>query len=260
MDCRKCSSLLASTLVGLLLHASSARPQAASSSRGNHTTFIADVFASADSTPLADAEVLIPAFGREARTDFSGEASISGVPGGSFRVVVRKVGFVSADLTIKFARDTVRVDFVLGSGIRSLDTVKTTGEQIRDEHLRGFEMRQAMGIGRFLTDSVLFTEPTRAVAEIIAAHVPGIAVLDEGRTVVQRMCISPTGAPIENGGLAVYVNGVRTSSRGAPDATDLRGLSGRDVAGVEYYDATSAPAQYRELGQSCGVVLIWLHR
>ncbi|HEX4683866.1 MAG TPA: hypothetical protein VH277_14200, partial [Gemmatimonadaceae bacterium] len=223
---------LACAVCGLLVQSSPAWPQTTPSSHGRRSVFVADVFASADSTPLADADVLIPALSREARTDFSGEANIGEVPSGAFRVVVRKVGYVSADLTIKFARDTVRVDFVLGAGIRALDTVRTTAEKTRDEHLRGFQIRQAMGIGRFVNDSVLFGEPTRPVADIIASHLPGIAVVDNGRTVARRMCVSPTGAPLENASMVVYVDGVRMGSRGAPDATDLRALSGRDVAGI----------------------------
>ena len=248
-----CAALL------LLVHAGAALPQSASSSRGHRSVFIADVFASADSTPVADAEVLIPELSREAHTDFSGEATIQDVPGGSFRVVVRKIGYVSADLTIRISRDTVRFEFVLGAGVRTLDTVTTTA-QIRDERLRDFRNRRAMGTGRFLDDSVLVSEMTQPVADIMARHFPGIEVVGDGRRVARRMCVSPTGVPLMGGPLAVYIDGVRMTSRRGPDATDLRAINGRDVAGIELYDAETAPVQYRELGQSCGVLLIWLRR
>lgn len=60
-----------------------------------------------------------------------------------------------------------------------------------------------------------------------------------------------------------YINGERTSFSStlggdAPDATDLSSLTGAEVAGVEYYTAFSASAQYKHLGLKCGVLLIWL--
>jgi hypothetical protein len=115
-----------------------------------------------------------------------------------------------------------------------------------------------MGIGRFVTDSVLVSETTRQITDIMATHLPGIVVAGDGRAVARRVCVSPTGAPIHNARWPVYIDGVRASPRTSPDPTDLRAISGRDVAGVELYDAENAPVQYRELGLSCGVLLIWL--
>ena len=66
---------------------------------------------------------------------------------------------------------------------------------------------------------------------------------------------SSSGArpPLPNGkcGVSVYVNGLHSI-----DAFD--GIRPRDLLGVEYYEASSAPVQYRRASSTCPVLLLWL--
>ncbi|HKN68483.1 MAG TPA: hypothetical protein VJW73_19500 [Gemmatimonadaceae bacterium] len=51
--------------------------------------------------------------------------------------------------------------------------------------------------------------------------------------------------------VSVFVNGLPTG-----DVLTL--LRPRDLLGVEYYEATSAPVKYRRAFSSCPVLLLWL--
>src|SRR5262249_12720558 len=122
-----------------------------------------------------------------------------------------------------------------------------------------YEMRRRMGIGRFITDSMLRADSTQPLANILEKRVVGLESVSDGRTVHRTNC----------GQLDVYVDGARVSTSTSrlksaiptiplPDETDLRALYGSDVAGVEYYTDVDAPVQFRHQTLSCGVLLIWL--
>lgn len=226
-------------------------PQPAVMPRGAAaSTFVATVADAATNGPVADAEVTIVDLARSARTNWIGEATIADVPAGRHQVQVRRVGYAPADLDVLFDRDTVGVFFRLASSAQRLDTVKAVGKTHLNFMIDEFEARRRMGIGRFLTDSILQADSTKQLATIIERHLLGFRSLGDGRTVSRFNCGVPD----------VYIDGARMFSRGlrpGPDETDLRLFNGRDVAGVEFYTKTEAPVQYRRLSQACGVLLIW---
>ncbi len=91
-----------------------------------------------------------------------------------------------------------------------------------------------MGIGRFLTDSILQKEAKTPIARTMASRFPGFYVLGYDKSVAKTNC----------GLLDIYIDGTKTS-RLSPDVTDLSLLTGEDVAGVEFYTQASPPVQYR---------------
>src|SRR5512146_1043821 len=212
------------------------------------SVFIANVADASTHAPVTDAVVEVSDIGRTARTDWIGEAHMVDVARGRHHVTVRHIGYVPADVDIVFTRDTVGYVFMLSPSPTMLDTMRTTAKAATVPlKLQECEMRRRMGIGRFLTDSVLQKEATQPIASIMARHLPGLYSLgfDQG---IGRIHMGSRCR------LEVYIDGVRHSG----DALDLRFIDGVDVAGVEYYTATSAPVQYRHLGMTCGVILIWL--
>jgi carboxypeptidase family protein len=219
------------------------------------SVFVANVADANTGAPVPDAEVTISSVSRTARTNWLGEATIPAVPAGTHRVVVRHLGYAVADLMISFSRDTVGYIFMLTPVPAILDTVKTTGTPPVRLGLEDFERRRRMGIGRFLSDSVLLSEKSSPIAEVMARRFPSLRAIDNDRTVATLQC----------GALSIYVDGLRVSGSfsglgGYHDATDLRALAGDDVAGVEYYTAASAPVEFRRLSMGCGVILIWTRR
>lgn len=220
------------------------------------SVFVANVADANTGAPVVDAQVAIPELSRTARTNWIGEAQIPAVPRGQYRVQVRRLGYAAADLVIRFSQDTVGYVFMLTPVPLSLDTVTTSAKARIPLKLQDFEWRRRMGIGRFLTDSILLAERTKPIARIMETHLPGLNSVGFDRTVTRFDC----------GRVDVYVDGVAYGptrplgrGRGAGDETDLRSLWGENVAGVEYYSAAGAPVQYRKTGASrCGLVLIWL--
>lgn len=216
--------------------------------RAPMSVFIANVADASTNAPVTDAVVEVSDIGRTARTDWIGEAHVVDVARGRHRVTVRHIGYVPADVDIVFTRDTVGYVFLLSPSPTMLDTMRTTAIVATVPlKLQEFEMRRRMGIGRFLTDSVLDAERARPIASIMARHFPGL--FSSGFD--QRIGRLHGGLPCWP---EVYIDGFRYSG----DALDLRFIDGMDVAGVEYYTETSAPVQYRHLGMACGVILIWL--
>ena len=238
---RRAHSLVACSVIAAI-------PTHVSRSRAAQSVFIANVADASTNAPVRDAIVEMIDVGRTARTDWIGEAHFDNIPRGRHRVTVRHLGYAPAEVEIVFTRDTVGYVFVLSPSPPVLDTVRTTAKASAVPlKLQDFEMRRHMGIGRFLTDSVLQKERTQPIASIMARHFPGL--FSSGFD--QRIGRMHGGLPCWP---EVYVDGFRYSG----DALDLRFIDGMDAAGVEYYTETSAPVQYRHLGMACGVILIWL--
>lgn len=236
------------------------------SARGSAASgvFIANVADAQTNAPLPDAIVEISDLGRGGRTDWLGEVHIGPVVRGRHTITMRHIGYVPATVEIEFTKDTVGYVFLLTPSPPILDTITATAKAtVALLKLRDFEMRRGMGIGRFLTDSVLLQEHTEPVASIMARHFPGLYSVGFGQG-MRRWRNGVTCRP------DVYIDGTRygpaTPPGGArspirqPDALDLRFVNGGDVAGVEYYTEASAPAQYRRPGMDCGVILIWLRQ
>jgi hypothetical protein len=207
------------------------------------TVFVATVADALTGSPLPGVEVSIPGLNRSAMTDWLGEARITGIPHGAYSVSVRRVGYVPAAVSIRFAGDTVGEFFALGAIPPTLDTVTTRAAQETPAYLHDFEMRQRMGIGRFLTDSVLKAEKRTPIAQVMARRFPGFRVLGNDNGVGKDNCGVPD----------LYVDGNKS-------VADLSIVTAEDVAGVEFYTRASAPVQYRLSTTRCGVLLIWLKR
>jgi hypothetical protein len=217
--------------------------------------FVATVANGITNEPVTDAEVSILDVARSAHTNWLGEGVIADIPAGHHRVRVRRIGYIEADLEVAFARDTVGVFFLLSPRPQSMDTVRAVAARSSHNLLMGdFEVRRRMGIGRFLTDSVLRADSTQALATILERRILGLRSVADGRVVRRLSC---------DGLIDVYIDGNRVSTstyslHAAPNETDLRFLYGADVAGVEFYTDVNAPVQYRHQSMACGVLLIWL--
>jgi hypothetical protein len=213
------------------------------------SVFVATVADASTNAPITGADVVVSDLARSSRTNWIGEATISGLSPGRHHVEVRRLGYAPAALDVLFDRDTVGVFFRLGPVAEGMDTVKVVAKVYRSPMLDEFDARRRMGIGYFVTDSVLRADSLKPIATIIEQHLPGFRSILDGKSVLRFGCEGHLGGLPD-----VYLNGFRWPS----DVTDLRLYVGIDVAGVEYYRSASAPVQYRPLHTSpCGVLLIW---
>ena len=94
--------------------------------------------------------------------------------------------------------------------------------------------------GQFITESELAREADVPLIDVLVRHLRGFTNLRDGRVVREADIPSQ---------LDVYVNGLRSAG------LDLRP---RDLVGVEYYQASEAPVNYRRAFTSVPVLLLWL--
>ena len=254
------------------------------------TKMVAIVAAARDSSPIADAEVMLMDSHRGTTTNWMGEARIDGVSSGTHRVRIRKLGFAAIDVQLMFTGDSMAPVFLLSANALSLDTVRVMAPSVR-ENLREFDDRRRLGIGHFLTQSELAHDANREFALVAASRFAGVqAKTDVGGkwhlVSTRSSCgagssFTDLPAPKSAGG------GGATRSRGGQDTQEeqkatmssscggnscpiklfLDGLELQpddfdvvhtwDLAGVEYYSGAQMPPQYRVHGSACGVLLMW---
>lgn len=225
---------------------------------------------------IKDAEVSLPSLGRAARTKWDGEARFVDLTSGKYRVQVRALGYAPGDIDVQVTGDSMGVHFELERVSAALDTVRVVDKK-PSLRLAEFETRRREGIGRFLTDSVLANDKTQSMQYVLASRFPGLSVKDRGIISTQ-----PSGLMGDNEcPVLIYLDGMQMESvsrkplalvgpslgRGGrappPPASDerkiadLEAIRPTDLVGVEVYSRTTAPQQYRPLGNYCKVVLLW---
>jgi hypothetical protein len=135
-----------------------------------------------------------------------------------------------------------------------LDTVHISAFRV-PERLREFEIHRRMGIARIISDSILAREGTRDVGFVLMTRFPGlrlVPVIDApGRdSLVAAMAPGLLFSPADGCPVLLYLDGFRLFN-------GLESVRTQDLAGIEYYDITSAPPQYRRPGAACKVLLFW---
>lgn len=223
--------------------------------RAQTTVVVAGVADANTGAPLEGAQVRLPDMGLVVRTNWIGEATIKDVPRGPQRIQVRKLGYSPSDISLMVSGDSTGPVFMLASAIVSLDTVRIQGE-LYPRRMEEFYTRRKVGIGRFLSDSVLAREGHREMSLVLSQRFPGLrAAWDNNEHRYKLM--STRHQPGSVGGqvnmscpVDVYVDGVFWGGA-------LEGLYPSDLEGVEYYPMTSAPPQYRRTTGSCSVLLVW---
>jgi hypothetical protein len=235
---------------------------------------------------VADAEVRLPSVRRTVRTKWDGEARFDGLDAGSYHVQVRAVGFAPGDIDIQVRGDSLGLHFDLERIPTALDTVVVVDEAKRNLHMEPFETRRREGIGRFLTREQLLDDRTQSLQMVLTTRFAGLQVKERG--IISRQ---PSGISRDNEcPVLIYLDGMQLESvkTAAPKLADPRAGAGggrgrgeniagtgasaddrriadleiirpAELAGVEVYTRTTAPQQYRPLGNYCSVVLLWTY-
>jgi len=111
---------------------------------------------------------------------------------------------------------------------------------VRASRLADFEQRRRIGQGRFLTAEVLQANDDIPLVDLLRLRIPGFTNSRDARV----SALGPGSC------MNVYLNGLSS-----PNA--LEGMHPRDLVGVEFYDALTAPQQYRQSMRSCSALLLW---
>ena len=227
--------------------------------------------------PLEGAQVRLPEIGRTARANWIGEARFNDLATGKYQVQVRHLGYAGSEITIAVSGDTVGAVFML-ERIAALDTVRVEAATnpsrfASPSRAEEFDARRRMGIGHFLTDSILAKEADHDLAHALSIHLPSIRVerakepghwtiVGMGTTGImskQGRGLSPDSQALGLCPVDIYLDGVFQSGDDANGgmARQLPEIMPRDVAGIELYNKGEAPPAYRRLGNACKVLLIW---
>lgn len=243
------------------------------------TTLIVSVGEAGSGTFIADAEVTLPAMSKSMRTRWDGEARFGSLSRGRYRIQVRALGFAPGDIEADVAGDSMGVHFELERVNVALDTVRVVDKR-PSIRMAEFESRRRMGIGRFLTDSVLRDDRSQSLQWVLATRFPGIKVVENSIESMQ-----PSGLAADMScPVLIYIDGFQVTDvhrqpmkppkqaggRGGLVATGVdqapRALFPLDnirpdsLAGAEMYSRTTAPVQYKPLGNYCKVILLWTRR
>jgi hypothetical protein len=199
--------------------------------------------------PLGGARVEIAGTDRRATTDSTGNFRISGLPGGSFTVEMRAIGYEAVAMAVSIAAGgTARVDFAFSPIVVALPSVSVDGTSLdpRDMRLQGFHQRKAAGFGRFITRKDIEDRDPRDAKELFRG-VPGVRVVGnrlQMTTGQTRRCL-----------VQYFLDGLHMSQLGSDVLAEFRP---RDVEGIEVYRGPAeTPAAFSRGGAECGTVVIW---
>ena len=206
--------------------------------------------------PLSYANVQLNE-GRRFVSDDSGRFQLAYTVTGAARLVVRRIGFAPAELTLQSLPDTALLVRLTAIPVLLKDVIVTGGSAYPSLDAHGFydRMRDAhrgINYGYFVTPEDLDRRKPNWITQM-ADGLPTVHVRRGARPMND----------IISGGLGckmtVYLDNIRIVGR----------LNGRDdfvnemvmpthVAGMEIYPrSVVAPPQYQPLNGTCGVVLIW---
>lgn len=234
---------------------------------GQGGRLVASVVEAGTGAPIEGAEVVLPELRRSGWADANGEATLGALPPGDHRVRVRHLGHVSAELIVRVADRPVGAMFILERRVVNLDTVRIVGRYVPVDAPLGFRQRQALGIGKFITDRDLRIEGDRDFATVMATRLPGVraaTLVGNNRCLVRQLRITSlfnSGSGMRGAGgwadCSTNPCAVRVFLDDADVTDDLWIVRTWDLAAVEYYTEVNAPAQYRNSRSQCGVILLW---
>lgn len=184
--------------------------------------------------PVAGAHIGVSSGGETTTTDSTGRFALSGLASGSQTVVVRRVGYVPAQLVVHLSRRTPRDVVVrLGPSIPMLESVVVEATRNIALERVGFAERKRTGAGRYLSPSDLARRHAVEVSDLMRLFPP----------------LRP--GPLGGSCTRYWVDGMRWPG----DIDDF--VSPSEIAAMEVYPQAFAPSEFRLGIEDCRVVVIW---
>jgi len=209
--------------------------------------------ADAIGTAIVKAEVLVTNTSLHAETGSDGRFELTGIPSGAVEVVVRRMGFspakISLDLTAGELRD-IRV--LLSPVAMVIDSVAIKAEAPPiEKNFGGFETRKARGFGTFITREQIEKKNPRVVMNLFRT-VSGVKVVRENgvATIVSARLGTTISCPVR-----YYIDGTYYPLYG--QSVDVL-VEPVDIGAIEVYPGgATIPPQFGGRESGCGVVAIW---
>jgi hypothetical protein len=204
---------------------------------------------SLSSEPVADAEIRV----RDARsvttTDSAGRFTLAGLPSGTQVLLVRKLGYPVAEISVELRPDRSTTRDVLLRRNVVLDSVRVVAT--RAQYPEFERNRRTHAYGQFLGVEDIDKMKHATEAADLFINVLGFSVFGRGS---QARIVSNAALARhpECRNATIVVNGMEGGT--------LNELAPNQIAGIEAYaDETFVPARFE--GQAkCGVIVIWLRK
>jgi carboxypeptidase family protein len=207
--------------------------------------------------PLAGASAWILGTNLEVSAGDNGRFRITGIPAGTYIVVVRRLGYAPLSSALSVAAgDTTRASFTLvRQDVRLEKVVVTAAAGVGP--LSEFESRRAFGVGQFMTENDIHKLNMARTSDLLRTfHSTTVTPT----TVHNSRLLPARGCPYQ-----FYVDGVAISVHDLDVDLPPPG----ELAGMEVYTNTATvPLQYASVGGGtggrgggfCGVILVWTKR
>jgi hypothetical protein len=201
--------------------------------------------------PLPGARVALPTAGVEGMTTAAGQFTLDSLPGGSWMLEARAVGFQPQRVAVDILDSTTTDALVaLVAVAPTVDTVRVRADRWSQQQA-GFEQRKKMGFGYFYDEDAISRRNPRFAADLLRGT-PGVTVSpgSQGRDRVLMRGTGGAGQCIPT----IFLDGVRTTvPNGQLD--DL--VQPTDIRAVEVYTGTgSVPIEFQS-NTGCGSLVIW---
>lgn len=201
--------------------------------------------------PLAGARVGI-VDGPGAVANDRGEWAIGGAPPGTRMLEVHAVGYYPEQRAVDVVPGAPPVRIAMRTLKAVLDTVRVVASRLRNQPPLEFDLRRRSGAGHYLTQEMLqhrrmlrTSDAFRNQAGVILEHA-GLGRHALGMRGIWGMC-RPT----------IYIDGHWFEGLDVDDLDTM--VNPKDITGIEIYDETTAPPQYRDYTREtpCGSIVIW---
>jgi hypothetical protein len=205
---------------------------------------VSGIVRGAEGQPLPDVEIRVVNARPTTRTDAVGHYTLSGLPGGTQLLAVRRIGYLIGDVAVELRNGRMARQDVVLRRVVSLDSLNVVAKQRKP--FADFEYRRRNNpMGRFVTaEYIERLHPTEM--GIVIQRLGGFQIVGVGPDAQVYSTSARAGRP-NCKEANVVVDGV--------DQAQVNMIPPSDIAAVEVYaEAASAPGQYRA---ECGLILIW---
>jgi hypothetical protein len=214
------------------------------------TAIVRGTVRSERNVPISNARIGFIGRERTVATDSAGVFFMGDAAAGSQTLEVRALGYAPAQqpILLPAGADTT-LNVSLTSVKRVLDTIQVVARRLFNRDSYGFERRKRLGGGYFFDEASVNAIRPFDLLQLLQ-RVPGLYVTRHGldRQVLMR------GGFHGNCNPTFYLNGMRMPKDVLPDL-DLY-ASPQELAGMEVYRSTTAPAQFTDFS-GCGSVVVW---
>lgn len=191
--------------------------------------------------------------GPETRANERGEWTLRQAPVGTRMLEVRAVGYYPDRRRVHVVEGAPPLRIALSTLKSVLDTVRiSASRRLQTRERRGFEERQRTAHGRFLTAEDIARRQPVVVSDLFRM-MPGMRVGMDSTGMERHLLVR---SAFEWCKPEIYLDGINLMDGLTADDIDAW-VRPAEVAGIEVYTETSAPAEFQRGMTGCGSVVIW---